>query len=324
MSSDPAYHPALAAARSHAPGWPQGLTALLDREDTSVELRAAAIEALTRAHPRHLLARFMDLIQDPDPRVRLATVRAASILVPEDRVKVAGPALTDPEEEVRLAAGRVLVGAEEELPGERAPHFVTARDEWIESRRADSGGPDAWSELATLYAQLGRGDDAERSLRRALELDQARTGDWANLADLYEATGRSGEAREALVTGLSHQPDSPALIHSRGLAHIRAGEPAAALADLARAVELAPESPRFAYVHVVALADLEGGADPLETLESALARHPRDPELLSLAVSLYEGQGDRESALVAARTLEESDPGNPEYQALVIQLSVGG
>lgn len=315
-------HPALAAARAHAPRWPQGLTVLLDDPGTPPPLRASAIEALTRAHPRHLLARFMDLIADADAGVRLATVRASSILVPEDRVKVAGPALTDPDPQVRRAAGRVLVGAEEELPAERAPDFVTARNEWIESRRSDTGSADAWSELAALYAELGRGDDAERSLRRALELDPDRAGDWANLADLLEAIGRPEEAAEALARGLAQVPDSPVLIHARGLAHIRGGRMTAAREDLRRATKLAPESARFSYVQAVALMDFAGEAAE-EVLDAALGRHPRDPELLGLVVAVAEGRGDRATALAAAETLEESDPGNPEYQALVVRLRMG-
>ena len=324
MPSETLHHTAFGVAEAHGPGWPQGLTALLDDAATSAPVRALAIQALTQAHPRHLLARFMDLIADPDPRVRRATVEASTLLVPEDRVKVAGPALTDPDRDTRLAAGRALVGAEEELPADRAPHFVTARNEWVEDRRADTESPESWSALATLYAELGRADDAERSLRRALALEPGRASDWASLSELYEATGRPDEAREALESGLVQQPDAPALIHARGLAHIRAGRTEEALVDLGRAVELGPGSPRYAYVHVVAIADLQSEAEALEQLEGALARHPRDPQLLSLAVTLHERRGDREAALAAARILEESDPGNPEYQALVLQLSHGG
>ena len=317
------FREAFAAAETHGPRWPQGLSALLDDPTTPATVRAAAIGALTRAHPRHLLARFMDLIADPDPRVRRATVEASSILVPEDRVKVAGPALTDDDLEVRLAAGRVLVGAEEELSPEHAPLFVEAREGWVERRRSDTESPEAWSELAALYAALGRGDDADRSLCRALELDPGRSSDWANLADLYEATGRPEEARQALVDGLANQPDDPALLHARGLAHIRQGLSEAALGDLKRAVEVGRDSPRYAYVYVVALLDLRSESEALAELASAQDRHPRDPDLLGLAVSLAERRGDRAAALSAARILEESDPGNPEYQALMMQLTTG-
>lgn len=323
MNPDHTLHPALSAARAHQPRWPQGLTALLDDAATPPAQRAAAIEALTRAHPRHLLARFIDLVDDVDADVRLATVRAAAILVPEDRVKVAGPALTDPDPRVRMAAGRVLVGAEGELAPERAPHFVAARNEWVEAQRADADSAEAWSRLATLYAELGRGDDVERSLRGALELDPGRPSDWANLADLYEATGRPEEARQALVDGLAICPDDPVLLHARGLAHIRGGRSEAAMADLRRAVELGPDSPRFAYVYVVGLLDVYGERKARVELDASRARHPRDPDLLGLAVSLAERRGDREAALSAARILEESDPGNPEYQALMMQLGMG-
>lgn len=320
----PAWERALAAAASHAPRWPQGLAVILDDDHAPAEARAAAVLALARAHPRHLLARFMDLVEDPDPRVRRATVQASSILVPEDRVKVAGPALSDSSREVRLAAGRVLVGAEEELAPELAPAFVEARNEWMRQQREELDSAESWSRLAALHGALGRGDDAERSLRRALALDPRRLTAWVDLVELNEALGRPEAAAAALERGLVVNPEAPELIHARGLAHIRAGRSEEALADLSRAVELAPDAPRFAYVYAVALNDLRNSSEAMSSLDVARARHPRDPDLLRLAVSLHEGAGDRRAALVAARTLEESDPGNPEIQALVLRLSRGG
>ena len=315
-----AYVAALAAAAAHGPRWPQGLGALIDDDGTPAEVRAAAVAALARAHPRHLLARFMDLIEDPDPRVRLATVEASRILVPEDRVKVAGPALSDPVRDVRLAAGRALVGAEEELSAELAPLFVTVRNEWMERQSHELDSAESWARLAGLHAALGRGDDAERSLRRALDLDPHRVEAWTDLVELNEALGRPEEAAQALADALALHPHAPGLIHARGLAHVRSGRPDAALVDLARAVDLAPDSPRFAYVYAVALMDLRGPTEALAALDVALGRHPREPALLRLAVELHGQVGNPAAALAAARTLEESDPGDPTYQALVLEF----
>jgi len=88
-------------------------------------------------------------------------------------------------------------------------------------------------------------------------------------------------------------------------------------------VEFGPNSPRFAYVQVVALLDVYGEREAQAQLDASRARHPGGPDLLGLAVSLAERRGDREATLSAGRILEERNPGNPEYQDLMMQLSMG-
>jgi Tfp pilus assembly protein PilF len=77
-------------------------------------------------------------------------------------------------------------------------------------------------------------------LKRALMLDPQRTPARINLANALSELGRYGEAAQACRDGLAQDPGSVALLNNLGLALTEAGEPEAALAPLARAMELAP------------------------------------------------------------------------------------
>ncbi|MEJ2504423.1 MAG: HEAT repeat domain-containing protein, partial [Gemmatimonadota bacterium] len=281
--TEPHYGEAFAAAAERGASWPQQVGAVLDDPDTPPNVRAAAIDALSSAHPRHLLSRFLDLAADPDPVVRRTAMEAAMILVPEDRVQVAGPALTDPVLGVRAAAVHSLAGQRSTLPLDLQAAVDTARAEWIEGQLAMAERPAPHVNLGVFLASEGRTAEAERSLRTALD-------------QRLSPTGRPG-------------PEAAPLVHARGLARVRAGRQEEALQDLALAAALAPEATQFAYVHVIALLDLQGPDSALDALAGALDRHPRDPRLLSLAVSLHHQRGEPDAALAAARRLMEIDPG---------------
>ena len=85
-----------------------------------------------------------------------------------------------------------------------------------------------------------------------------------------------------------------------------------ALAVLGEAARLAPGDPRFAYVYGVALHDAGKRAEATKTLETALARHPYDREIL-LALASYEREaGNVARAAQHAKLLVLLEPDNAE------------
>lgn len=325
--AEPGYGPAFALAARRGPTWPQALAAVVDDPANPNIIRAAAVENLAEAHPIHLAPRLPALARDADPLVRRSTMQVSVILPSPDRVRVAGPGLTDPVRGVRAAAARALVGPGVPLPPELRSAFEEARQEWIDGQFALAESPRTHVNLGGFHAEEGRIAEAERSLRQALLMDPTLVSAWVNLSDLQRGMGREEEAMSTLVEGIrtvsgpgSPTPQAAPLVHARGLAHVRAGRSAEALFDLALAVELDPGNARYAYVHAVALLERESPAAGAAALDRALTSHPRDPELLTLAVNVHASRGDRQTALELARRLLESDPEDPGYGALVRQL----
>jgi Flp pilus assembly protein TadD len=69
--------------------------------------------------------------------------------------------------------------------------------------------------------------------------------------DAWRAQGREQEVDATLREGLARLPRSADLLHALGLAQVRKGDRATALASLAQAARLAPERARYAMSAVL-------------------------------------------------------------------------
>ena len=116
------------------------------------------------------------------------------------------------------------------------------------------------------------------------------------------------------------EPEVAELHHSLGLLLVRRGRYEEAILELARAVELAPDQPRFAFVYAVALHDLGQAEQSLAVLEQAHRESPSNQEILLGLISFHREAGDSRQALSYARKLLAQDPNNADLQQLVRQL----
>ena len=154
----------------------------------------------------------------------------------------------------------------------------------------------------------------------AIEIDPAFTPPYINLSELLRSNADDKEAVATLLQGLANAPDDAALEHALGLALIRAGNSAEAMNHLAKAANQAPQTPRYSYVHAVALHSTGKAAAARAKLDIALGRHPHDPDLLSFALSLASEDQDRAVMLRHARRLAEVFPEDPNWNDLIKRL----
>ena len=115
-------------------------------------------------------------------------------------------------------------------------------------------------------------------------------------------------------------PSNATLHHVLGLAYAAAQQRDAALVEFARAVQLAPDNPRYTYVYAVALNSLGRSAEATRTLQRAAARWPADRNILFALAAMERDAGHKEEARRAARALVAADPEDREARALVEQL----
>jgi len=123
-----------------------------------------------------------------------------------------------------------------------------------------------------------------------------------------------------LRTGLAQVGDSAELSHALGLTLVRQGRSPDAIAELARAAELAPGSPRYAYVYGIALHSTGEAERARGVLDDAYRRHPGDPSLLTGLVTLSRDAGDLELALTYAVALVELTPEDPGARQLLAEI----
>ncbi len=266
------------------------LTALIDDPAQPALVRASALSRARVFASPEIVATTARSLRDRDALVRVAAAEALAEADPATRAEQLAPLLRDPVRMVRMAAARALAGAAEArlLGGERAP-FDTSLGEWIAGERFNADRPESLGNLGTLDLERGQVEDAVAWFRRAIALDPTFVQASVNLAEAERMRGNETGAEKTLREALGRTPDAAAVHHALGLSLVRQGRLADALGSLQAAHDLAPDEPRFAFVHAVALHDTGRRAAAIATLREAIRRHPYDQNLVGTLAS-YEGE----------------------------------
>lgn len=207
--------------------------------------RVAYAEALQgdeelRETTRDAALRVLDAIPTGSPYAAMAQVQRAYILDDLGR------------EDEALAAARVAAEggdpAAQRALGDlyrRADRFADAEAVYDRLIAANPDHSD-WRLLfarAAMRERLGRWEEAERDLRRALDLSPRQPEVMNYLAYAWVERGeRMDEALTMLREAVALSPDSGHIIDSLGWAHFRRGDYDLALVHLERAVELEPDN----------------------------------------------------------------------------------
>ena len=225
------------------------------------------------------------------------------------------------EESMAAARARLLAA----LPADRLPEQVRgqlAKDiqEYIGVQEFNAERPEAQVNLGTLYADLGRNEEAEAAYRKAIERQPNYIPAYVNVAHLLSALRREQEADGVLRRGLERNPKSSDLEHALGLSLVRQKRVDEATAALARAAKLAPDNARYGYVYAVALQSGGKLDEAIWVLDDVHQRHPGDIDTLVALVTFNRDGGHPTAALKFARELQELMPNNPTVDQLVGEL----
>jgi len=291
-----------------------------DREQPAI-VRATALELLSSYPGPETLRLATASLSDPDPAVRLAALGPLGAAPMAEQVAVLKERWTDPVRAVRIEAARMLAGTDPRiLDPVEFRQLIEALGEYVDAQQASLDRPSARLNLGNLYASSGDAGLAKAEYRAALVLDPAFEPAFGNLADLLFRQGDDVAAGEVLAQGLAALPDSATLHHAMGLHQVRSGDRRAALASLARAVELAPGDPRFNDVYAIAL-DSEGRRDEaIAQLERAHAIRETDQDVLGALVSMNLESGNNDRARTYARQLQRLRPWDVQLERLLGQL----
>jgi Flp pilus assembly protein TadD len=207
------------------------------------------------------------------------------------------------------------------LPKDYRNQLEKALEEYRQAQGVTAERAETQLSLGLLAQALGDPAAAEAAYRTAMHLDATFTPAYANLADLYRASGQDGKGEQVLHEGLAVVPEDAALHHALGLLLVRERRLSEAVGELARAAQLDPDNPRYAYVQALALQGLAQTEQALAVLETAQRRHPADRDLLLALATINRDAGDTEVALGYARMLSELNPNDPQAVALLSELA---
>ena len=285
----------LAAAWAGQPAVVPDLLALATDEGKPAILRASAVLASGNFPVRDTLASIGQVLYSDDSRVRAAAVRTLDRLPAEQRYALLKSLVTDPVKSVRMAVARQLAEVPlAQLPPAEGEALDTLRKEYLDTLRTHADLPEEQMNLGLYYQAAGNPEAAEKAYREALRLAPAFVPALLNLADLYRANGLDPQAGPLLERAIGLAPGDAAPQHALGLLLIRQRQLDAAVGHLQKAAELDPVNVRYSYVYGVALWESGRQQEAVATLETALANHPGNRDLLSALASYYQQLGQEE------------------------------
>ena len=314
------YGPVIAAARSGAPGADAALAALAADSTRPAIVRATALAEL-RAWPQAHDGVRLAATRDADAEVRVAAADSFESSSAAPRLQALAPLLNDPVRAVRITAARslsTLDAASFDATQRRA--FDSALNEYIAAQSVALDMPGARLNLAVVYQNTARPDEAEANYLAALRIDPDFTPARANLAQFYSARARPTDAERVLVDGLKRVPAQGDLQYSLGLLLAEQGRMPEAAAALGRAASLLPQRARVRYNFGLALQQTGKLREAERSFIEAQRLDPRDPAIpYALAVMYAQTKRWRE-ALAAAEQLQGLSPNDPQVGQFVERL----
>ncbi len=306
--TQPHYGQAFHAARNGTPDAEVKLVEVAANPDQPAIVRASAIDSLWGASTAETARVILEGLEDPSPLVRAAAARIFD--GQPERVEARAqvlPLLTDPILLVRAEAARVLAPLED-LPPEASADFDAALADFVNTQLANADQAGAHLGLGVFRMNRGRLIDAERSFRKALEIDPMFLPAFMNLADVLRERKKDEEGEKVLDASLVLWPRNADLTHALGLLYARTDRQDLAVETLRRAAALDPTSPRFVYAYGIALHSTGHSNEALAVLEEANMRHPGNPDILHALATMYRDAGEPARALPFAEILRELLP----------------
>jgi predicted O-linked N-acetylglucosamine transferase (SPINDLY family) len=229
----------------------------------------------------------------------------------------------------------------------QAGDLAGAEQEYLRVIGLDPGHADAWSNLGSVRAALGRFEEAAACYQRALQLRPKHAAALFNLGNAHlrlgrpddalacfeaarplnpptdqlfaqtgralAALGRFAEAAGAFRNHLHARPTDARTWHQLGLALMRLRNHADALAALQKAVEFAPQSPEARVTLGTALEVVNRPDDALACYREGLRLRPDSPEALNNIGNSYVEAGRTAEAIGYLRA---AVAGRPDWAAL--------
>lgn len=277
----------------------KGPALLAAMRDASPLVRGAAARALDGWLTPDACRALLDATQD---RFRLVRVRAAATLAPLPREDLAAV------DRQRLdAATREYLQALGNRTDDWASYYNRAN---FHDSRGDAElaladfdmaaklRPDVVPPLlnaSVLYARLGRNQDAEATLRRALAIAPKDASVNFNFGLLMAEQGDATAAEQALRTALASDPEMAAAAHNLGIL-LAADRPGEALVFSRQACALEPGNARYAHTLAFYLQAAGRRDEAVQVLREAIARRPAVGEPYALLAQLLAQAGRRDEA----------------------------
>lgn len=309
------YETALRASRAGDAGAARLLYQQLSRSDLADTARVALYATLPSYPSTRALAFGQSGLNSPTAPVRLAALDAlAQLTEGQDRARVLGPLLDDPDLTIRYQAAKRLMDSSPDDLGVYFTGLQAVIDDWGQALQAQNGNVNAQLELARVRLHQGQPKLAAEAAQHALALSPDTLQARVLLARALDKLGQPDAAREALAAPLREHPDDAFLQHELGLWLLDHGQPEYALLALARAVELAPNQSAYRIDLATSLHRLDQPEAAQAQLDQLVRRQPANRRARVLLMEYWKAAGQLQNVQMALAVLEQQNPDDPLLQ----------
>ena len=277
-----------------------------------VIVRATALSLLT-AYPDEQSIHSMEIaLMDEEALIRRTAV--ASIQVPDQEklAKLIGPMLYDPVKTVRIeAASRLAGNLTKHLNADQQKLFKSVLLEFESAMGYSADFSFGRYNLANLYADLDRPQDAISNYEAAIKIDNQFYLAKVNLAMLYNQGGQNDQAEKLLREVVTAQPELYEIAYSLGLLLVEMQQYNDAIAYLEKAAKGMPDRARIHYNLGLLYQQLQRIMRAEKELQRALMLEPESLDFQFGLADHYLKRGMLQEARLIAEKMAAMHPDNP-------------
>jgi len=251
-------------------------------------------------------------LMDEEALIRRTATSVISVPDRERLAKLIAPLLYDPVKTVRIEAASRLAGDMSKLLNrEQQEVFHVVLQEYIDSMEYTADFAASRHNLANLYSELGKPDDAIRQYEQAIDIDNRFFPAKVNLAVMYSQRGQNEKAERLLREVVRDEPELYDAAYSLGLLLVEMQNYREAVTYLEKASVGLPERARihynlgllYAYQQNVIAAEIQ--------LRTALDLEPQNLDFQYGLADFYLKRGMFEQARPIAEDMASTHPENP-------------
>ena len=306
------YGTVIARGRDGEAGVEQDLLRLAGDPLYPVNVRATAL-ALLAGYPGEGTLQAMEIaLMDEEALIRRTAVANIQPPDPKTLAKLLAPILYDPAKTVRIEAARRLVGdMAQYLDADQQELNQTVLEEFEDTMLYSADFAASRHNLANLYAELGRPEDAIRQYEEAIRIDDQFFPAKANLAVLYNQQGQNEKAETLLKEAVAAEPELYDLAYSLGLLLVEMQQYGEAVGYLEQASRGLPDRARIHYNLGLLYQHMHVDSKAESELRTALTLEPQSLDFQFGLADYYLKRGRFEEALPIVDDMVSMHPDNP-------------
>ena len=309
---EPHYGTILARARRADPGAREDLLRLAGDPLYPVNVRATAL-SLLETYPGVETTQTLEIaLMDEEALIRRTAVASIFLTDTQRLTKLLVASLYDPVKTVRIEAARRLVGDMAELlDTEQKTLFQTVLQEYISATEYSADFAAARHNLANLYSELDRPEDAMKQYQEAIRIDNQFYPAKVNLAVVYSQRGQNQQAEQLLREVVAEQPGLYEAAYSLGLLLVEMQNYREGATYLEQASRGLPERARIHYNLGLLYTHLQNISGAEAELRAALVLEPRNLDFQYALAEHYLKRNLFEQARPIVEDMASMHPENP-------------